>query len=215
MTATSTHRSTPAALAPLGLLLFSLPVILVSAIALWSVVSGTPNAMTDAADTLRHARHPLAFALHISGGIAMLALGIVQITPVLRRRFPRWHRWSGRVLVLGGFAFALTGLGLNASTAAMDNSLAYDTAQTIAALALMACLTAGVLAIRRKSIARHRVWMARAYALALGAATQTIALLPVFLIFGPPTGVISDTILIAAWPFNLAVAEYALRKAQT
>jgi uncharacterized membrane protein len=205
-------RRLPAALAPVGLLAFCLPVLMIGGVIVWSLATGN-GALADPADNVRRAGYPLALTLHIAGGMAMLALGIVQVTPALRHRFPRWHRWSGRLLVAGGLAIALSGLGMNASPAAKADSLAYNTAQTLAALALMGCLVAGVTAIRRKSVSRHRVWMVRAYALSLGAATQTVALLPVFVIFGPPSGLVSDAVLIAAWPVNLLIANLVSRKA--
>ena len=215
MIAKPVFRSRAAALTPFGLLLVCLPTLLVSATVLWALFAGGEGTLTSAADTLRYAQYPRALALHAVAGMAMLGLGIVQITPALRRRFPRWHRWSGRLLVLGGFGFALTGLVMNANAAAPAGTFAYDVAQTLAALGLMACLTAGVVAIRRRAVARHRAWMLRAYAISMGAATQTIALLPVFLLIGPPTGLISNLVLIGAWPFNLCIAEWVIRRGQT
>lgn len=205
-------RSPPAALAPLGLLLLCLPVLAISTAILWSLLSGT-DPLADPEAVLRRAEYPSPLTLHILGGIALLALGAAQVTPALRRRYPRWHVHSGRFLVGAGFAMAMTGLLMNAHPAAQDDSLAYDAAQTLAALGLMACLALGLRAARRRNIPRHRVWMARAYALSLGAATQTILILPVALAFGPPTGALSDAVLIAAWPLNLFVAELLLRKA--
>jgi hypothetical protein len=44
-------------------------------------------------------------------------------------------------------------------------------------------------------------------------ATQTLLLLPVFLITGtPPQGLVTDLVVIAAWGLNLAVAEWLLRR---
>jgi hypothetical protein len=77
--------------------------------------------------------------------------------------------------------------------------------------AMTASLILGVTAIRRRDIARHQAWMTRAYALALGAATQlfTLAIGPA--VFGP--GVLThDLSLGAAWLINLAVAEYVIRR---
>jgi hypothetical protein len=77
--------------------------------------------------------------------------------------------------------------------------------------AMAASLVLGVAAIRRRDIPRHRAWMTRAYALALGAATQlfTLAIGPA--VFGP--GVLThDVSLGAAWIINLAVAEYVIHR---
>jgi uncharacterized membrane protein len=212
MTVSIVKRRWAAVLMPLGLLIYALPVLLVSGIVLYTLLVGGEGTLTDPADTLRRARNPQALAVHIIGGLALSVMCIIQITPGLRLRYPRWHRWSGRGLVVAGVALALTGLLLNASPAAMAASVAYDMAQNVAAVALIGCLIAGVIAIRRKAVARHRVWMIRSYAICLAAATQTIALLPVFLVFGPPNGLVSDIVVIGAWPFNLLVGEWAMRR---
>ena len=73
-------------------------------------------------------------------------------------------------------------------------------------------LALGIAAIRRKDIARHRVWMMRSYAITLGSATQTVMILPVFLLFGPPEGLLLDLVFISGWGINLAVAEVLLRR---
>ena len=72
-------------------------------------------------------------------------------------------------------------------------------------------LLLGSIAIRRRDIARHRAWMTRAYALALGAGTQVFTLG-----IGETLLVPSDrsTALLqgAGWAINLAVAEWFIRR---
>jgi hypothetical protein len=65
----------------------------------------------------------------------------------------------------------------------------------------------GFAAIRRGDVSRHRAWMTRAYALALGAGTQAIgeALLGT-------SELTTDLCLGAGWVINLAVAEYVIRR---
>ena len=69
----------------------------------------------------------------------------------------------------------------------------------------------GFTAIRRGDILRHRAWMTRAYALALGAATQLFTLGIGPAVFGPGQ-VTHDLSLGAAWIINLTVAEYLIRR---
>ena len=56
--------------------------------------------------------------------------------------------------------------------------------------------------------------MMRCYAITLGAATQTVLLLPVFLMLGEVKGVLVDLVFIAAWGVNLAAAEWLIRAPQ-
>ena len=42
---------------------------------------------------------PVPVVVHILGATTYCVLGAFQFMPSFRRRRPRWHRWSGRVLV--------------------------------------------------------------------------------------------------------------------
>ena len=96
----------------------------------------------------------------------------------------------------------------------MAASALHDGAQNVAAVLFLIVLGLGVAAIRRGDVARHRVWMLRAYALTLGAATQTVMLLPVFLVYGEVEGTAMDLVFIFGWLLNLAVAEVLIRRRQ-
>ena len=113
-----------------------------------------------------------------------------------------------------GVFFALSSLWMNFSDQAMATSALRDGAQNVVAVLFLIVLGLGVAAIRRGEVARHRVWMVRAYALTLGAATQTVMLLPVFLIFGEVEGLATDLAFISAWVINLVVAEVLIRRRQ-
>jgi hypothetical protein len=65
--------------------------------------------------------------------------------------------------------------------------------------------------IRRGDVMRHRAWMTRAYALALGAATQVFTKGIGPAIFGT-SQLTLDLSLGAAWAINLTVAEYVIRR---
>jgi hypothetical protein len=69
----------------------------------------------------------------------------------------------------------------------------------------------GLAAIRRRDIGTHRAWMARAYALALGAGTQAFTVGLGEAVFG--SGFVrTDLMLGAGWVINLAVAEWYIRR---
>ena len=76
---------------------------------------------------------------------------------------------------------------------------------------MAASIILGLAAIRRRDIARHRAWMTRAYALALGAGTQAFTVGFGEALFG--TGVVrTDLMMGAGWVINLAVAEWVIRR---
>jgi hypothetical protein len=76
---------------------------------------------------------------------------------------------------------------------------------------MAASIVLGFAAIRRGDVTRHRAWMTRAYALALGAGTQVFTLGIGGAVFGAGA-LTKDLSLGAAWVINLAVAEYVIRR---
>ena len=206
-------RTALAALPRFALFLLALVPVLIGGLILTSMHFGWDNDFNKPSDILRRGSYPIANIGHIVGGIAMLMLGFMQFSAPLRRRFPALHRWVGRGLVAAGVWFALSGLVMNASPAAQADSILYDTAQNIMAVLFLVVLFLGIRAARQRRLADHRAWMIRSYAITLGAATQTILLLPVFLLTGePPTGLLVDLVFISAWVLNLTVAEWVIRR---
>lgn len=49
---------------------------------------------------------------HVIPAIILSASGIIQLIPLIRRRYPRVHRWNGRLFLTLGLLGALTGLYL-------------------------------------------------------------------------------------------------------
>jgi len=155
---------------------------------------------------------PLPVVVHIAGAIAYAVIGAFQFSPALRRRWPKWHRVMGRVLVLLGLAVAVSALWMTLFYARQPGTgtLAYWLRLAFGS-GMAASLVLGVVAIRGRDVAGHRAWMARAYALALGAGTQVFTLGVGRAILGTTT-LTTDLMLGAGWAINLAVVEYALRR---
>ena len=155
---------------------------------------------------------PVPVIVHIVSAVGYTVVGAFQFSAGLRRRRPGWHRAAGRVLVVLGLAVAFSALWL---------TLFYPRQPGTGALAYLfrlafgsgmaAALVLGVTAIRRRDVARHRAWMIRAYALALGAATQVVTLGIGPALFGP-SQLTHDLSLGAAWIINLTVAEHLIRR---
>jgi uncharacterized membrane protein len=155
---------------------------------------------------------PLPVVVHITCAVAYAVLGAFQFSAALRRRRPGWHRASGRVLGALGLAVALSGLWMTLVYPRQPGTgeLAYLFRLAFGS-GMAASLILGITAIRRRDIGRHRAWMTRAYALALGAGTQTFTLGIGHAIFGT-SALTTDLMLGAGWAINLAVAEYVIRR---
>ena len=158
----------------------------------------------------RFTSSPLPLVAHIASAIGYAVLGAFQFSTVLRRRRPGWHRAAGRVLVVLGLAVALSALWMTLFYPRQPGSgvLAYLFRLAFGA-GMAASIILGLAAIRRRDITRHRAWMTRAYALALGAGTQVFTKGIGPAIFGT-SELTLDLSLGAGWVLNLAVAEYLI-----
>ncbi len=172
-------------------------------------VFGGPKIMPD---NQRIARTPAPAVAHITGGVLFLLVGAFQLSRTIRTRWRAWHRRAGRLLV---------GLGLAAALSALWMTLLYPrqtgtgtllhTSRLLFATGMAISLVLGYRAIRRRDIPQHRAWMIRAYALALGAGTQTFTIGIGEGIFGK-TVLSTDASTAAGWIINIVVAEYLIRR---
>ena len=153
---------------------------------------------------------PAPIIVHIVAAIGYAVLGAFQFSASLRRRHPSWHRRTGRLLVILGLAVAFSALWMTQFSPRQPGTgeLAYLFRLAFGA-GMAACIVLGFTAIRSGDVPRHRAWMTRSYALALGAGTQVITLGVGHAVFG--AGELStDLSLGAAWAINLTVAEYVI-----
>jgi uncharacterized membrane protein len=155
---------------------------------------------------------PLPVAVHIVSAVAYAVFGAFQFSARLRRRRPGWHRATGRVLVVLGLAVAFSALWMTLFYPRQPDSgdLAYLFRLAFGS-GMAASILLGFAAIRRRDIARHRAWMTRAYALALGAGTQVFTKGIGPAVFGTSTLTL-DLSLGAGWAINLTVAEILIRR---
>jgi len=197
-------------LVPAGLVFLSLVPVIGGSLRLVELAGG-PNIMPEGA---RFAASPTPVLLHIVSVTLYCLLGAFQFVPQLRQRRPRWHRYSGRILIPAGLIAALSGLWMSQfyDLPASDGTLLYIF-RLIFGLGMIASILLGLAAVRRRDIARHRAWMMRAYAIGLGAGTQGFVMLPWILTLGMPGTVARALLMGAGWVINLAVAEWLLRRA--
>ncbi|MET8909561.1 DUF2306 domain-containing protein [Micromonospora sp. NPDC004551] len=164
-------------------------------------------------DNARFFASPMPVLVHIVGASLYCLLGAFQCAPGFRRRRPGWHRLAGRVLIPCGLAAALSGLWMTLfyPRPPIDHVLVTPM-RLVFGTAMFCCIVLGLAAIRRRDIPRHRAWMARGYAIGLGAGTQVLTHLPWMLLAGQPSGVGRALLMLAGWVINLAVVEWALRR---
>lgn len=197
-------------------LLLPIGLILLSAIPLAAGVFRLSELAGGAEITPANARFfasPLPVALHIVGAILYAILGAFQFVSRLWQRGIRWHRVVGRLLVPCGLVVGLSGLWMTVFYPLPENDgeLLY-VLRLLFGLGMVVSVVLGYAAIRRGNVTQHRAWMARGYAIGVGAGTQTLTLMVGEMIAGPPDELSRALLMGMAWAINLAVAEWAIRR---
>ncbi len=111
-------------------------------------------------------RFPRITLLHVLPAALFILLAPLQFSRRIRARHLRWHRWSGRALVALALPIGVSGLyfGLVMPFAGLLESSAIA---LFGALFLFAVGRA-FFAIRAHDVERHREWMIRMFAVAIG-----------------------------------------------
>ena len=108
-----------------------------------------------------------AFYPHIVAGPVTLLLGLVLLSESIRRRWPRWHRWSGRIQV------GLVLLVVVPSGFVMGFRAAFGPIAAVGliglALATAVTVTMGWRTAVQRRFDIHRKWMLRCYTLLFSA----------------------------------------------
>jgi uncharacterized membrane protein len=193
--------------APAALLIISIIPLVAGVLRLVEVVGGPQLIPVNP----RIAADPAPVVVHIVAATVYAILGAFQFPARLRRRHRTWHRASGRVLVAAGLLVAASGLWMTVFYPGAPGGVLLWTVRLLVGSTMAVALVLGFTAIRRRDIAAHRAWMIRAYALGLGAGTQTVTEGVGEAIFG--TGDASKALsMTAAWIINAAVAEWVIAR---
>lgn len=154
---------------------------------------------------------PAPLVVHVIAAVFFAIAGALQFTPRLRRRHRGWHRRAGRILVGAGLLVAVTGLWLTVFYVDAPGGAALWTVRLLVGTVTAVSLVLGFAAIRRGDVGSHRAWMIRAYALTVGAGTQTVTegVSQSLLGFNDLSKFLGTT---AGWIINAAVAECLIRR---
>lgn len=147
--------------------------------------------------------------MHLAGGALAMLLGALQFIARLRTRWPRVHRWMGRMYLLA-MVMGISGAGGLIATSPAPAAIRLAFAAT--GIAWVTTAVAGFVAIRRKRMDVHRRWMIRNYLVTLAPATFRLALLlPGLTALASPI-VMIPVLLLLSWVLPLLAYE-AMRKA--
>ncbi|MBO0860892.1 MAG: DUF2306 domain-containing protein [Chloracidobacterium sp.] len=116
------------------------------------------------------ARHPVLTLVHILPGLVFVVLGPLQFSPTFRKRHPRWHRESGRILLLCGAALGMSALVMSYAMPPIGGAN-QAAATTVFGLWFLFALGKALRHVLKREIAQHREWMIRAFSIGLAVAT--------------------------------------------
>ena len=126
-----------------------------------------------------------AFYTHIASGPVSLVLGLILIADQFRTRFPKWHRYLGRIQVIF-VLFLVAPSGLWMAWYAAPGPVAGVSFAVLSVLTGAFVVLGWRAAVRRK-LAVHRIWMSRCFVLLCSA-----VVLRIFGGLGSVAGVQSD-----------------------
>ena len=149
----------------------------------------------------------LPFVVHVVSAPVALATGAWQFFSGIRKKRPRFHRWSGRIY---GLAILLGGLsGLIMALYSPERPLAAVGFGLLAILWLWFTAKA-IWYARQRNFATHRAMMIRSFALTFAAVTLRLQL-PFLLSDGSNYMEISHIVAWTCWVPNLLAVELYLR----
>lgn len=154
---------------------------------------------------------PLPLFLHVTASAVFFVLTALQVWPPLRKKYPRWHRTSGRIAIVAGLTGALSSIWITLVHSEVRGEILY-TGRLIFGPLWGLFLVLALAAARRRDIPAHRAWAIRAFAVSMPAGTLIFIFAPIFVIFGEVTPTVDESIQVAAWIGHLSIAEYILRR---
>jgi uncharacterized membrane protein len=160
--------------------------------------------------SVNYRRHIFATLLHIAGGASLLIFAPLQFSGRIRSKHIQFHRWLGRILLIIAVVIGLSAFffGLLMPFGGAGEALA---AITFGGLFLFSAGKA-FSAIRHGDITKHREWMLRMFAVAIGVSVvRVVNFALAFLTTARPRELFDPSLWIG-WILTLTVTELWIRK---
>lgn len=158
---------------------------------------------------------PVIIGLHILSSTFFCIAGAVQFLPSLRRHYASTHRFIGRAVAAAGCLSAATGLWMTHYfnfSAELQGNLLYGV-RILLSLSMIGLIAWAVKAIRNRCHYQHSASMLRAYAIGLGASTQTFVGIGWMIFTGIELqGPLRDGLMVFSWAINLLASEWLIHK---
>lgn len=141
---------------------------------------------------------------HLAGGALTVVLGPFQFLTRWPRAYPRLHRWTGRIYMVGMLIACTGATGLIATSPA---PFAIRSAFAATALAWLTTALVALTAIHRGKVWPHRRWMIRNYLVTLSPITFRILLQAQIAMEAAPSPATIALLLWLSWLLPLLIYE--------
>jgi uncharacterized membrane protein len=152
------------------------------------------------------AEYPTVTNLHVLPGLIYMALAPLQFLSFVREKYPRYHRWSGRILAVIGVVLGSTAMFI--SLVFPYSGLAEQIIVTGFGVFFVVSIIRGVLCAKAHQFGRHREWMMRAFSIGLSIVTMRLVFIPMLIATGGPTR--EDAELFSIVSFTIAFVIHAV-----
>lgn len=134
----------------------------------------------------------LAIMVHLAAAVFLIVGGAIQLLPQMHRRFPRFHRWTGRIYALTAIAGTFSGLYMTWIRGTVGD-LSQHLGGTLNGILIILCAALAVRSAITRRFAAHRRWVLRLFLAVSGAWFYRVGLFLWLLINQGPAGFDIDT----------------------
>jgi len=104
----------------------------------------------------------LALVTHLISAVIIILAGALQLIPQIRKRFPVFHHWNGRLYIVTAFAVSLAGLYLMWVRGTVGD-LSQHLGTSLMAVLIMICAVMALRYAMARDFTSHRRWALRLY----------------------------------------------------
>jgi hypothetical protein len=122
-----------------------------------------------------------ALFVHLLFGALITFGGLLQLIPKVRTRFPRFHRWNGRLYMLAAVVMSIGGLYI--AWGRGESGSGYAT--SINGVIILLCAFFATYFARSRNFLRHQAWAARLFLAVSGVWFLRVFIMLWVLLFGP------------------------------
>ena len=103
-----------------------------------------------------------AVVLHVSSAVVVMLAGAVQLVPQVRKRYPAFHRWDGRIYMLTAVALSIAGLYMTWIRGSVGD-ISQHLGSTLNAVLIWLCAAMALRYALARDFKTHRRWALRLY----------------------------------------------------